>query len=332
MIKKIAKSLAPLIVLAALITAGICYWHHNTLYPSTDDAYVKAHVINVTPQISGNVKAVFVQDHQLVKAGDLLFTVDPQPYRIAVDKAQAQLDSTKNQIAAAEMAVTAAQSNLQERKAELIDARADTHRTLLLVKQHYESQSDGDMAIKNLHVAEAAVDSAKAQLKEAEQQRGELGKNNSQLRAAQAALADAQLDSSYTNVYAPANGHIANFSLRPGDKVSAYNPVFALIEDHTWWVDANFKETQLARLQPGESANVVLDMYPGKTFTGTVSSISDGSGTSFSLLPPENASGNWVKTTQRFPVKILLTDNDKDFPLRLDASATVTVNTHTYRP
>lgn len=327
MLAKIGKTLLPLFILALLVAGGVEYWHYNRNYPSTDDAYVKAHVINIAPQVDGNVLDVKVQNHQYVEKGQLLFTIDNKAYQIELAKAQAQLDATKNQIAAADMAVDSARAIVQEKQAELADTRADTQRILALVHQNYESKSAGDLANKNLHVAQAALLAAQAQLKQAEQNRGELGENNSQLRAAQTAISAAQLNVGYTEVFAPTSGYIANFDLQAGDKVNAYQPIFAIIEDNSWWVDANFKETQLARISAGQNVKITMDMYPGKIFNGKVASISDGSGASFSLLPPENASGNWVKVTQRFPVKIILSSEDQKFPYRLDASATATVDT-----
>jgi len=329
MLAKIGKVLLPLMILALLCAGSIWYWHHNRDYPSTDDAYIKAHVINIAPQVDGNVIDVKVQNHQFVTKGQLLFTIDSKPYQIELAKAQAQLDSTKDQISAADMAVDSAKAIVQEKQAELIDTRADTQRILALAKQNFESKSSGDLATKNLHVAQADLLSAQAQLRQAQQKRGLLGQDNSQLRAAETAISAAQLDIGYTQVFAPTDGFIDNFDLQAGDKVNAYQPVFVLIENNSWWLDANFKETQLSRIAPGQDVKVTLDMYPGKIFSGKVLSISSGSGTSFSLLPPENASGNWVKVTQRFPVKIILSAENQKYPYRLDASATATVDTVT---
>ncbi len=329
MLAKIGKVLLPLMILALLCAGSIWYWHHNRDYPSTDAAYIKAHVINIAPQVDGNVIDVKVQNHQFVTKGQLLFTIDSKPYQIELAKAQAQLDSTKDQISAADMAVDSAKAIVQEKQAELIDTRADTQRILALAKQNFESKSSGDLATKNLHVAQADLLSAQAQLRQAQQKRGLLGQDNSQLRAAETAISAAQLDIGYTQVFAPTDGFIDNFDLQAGDKVNAYQPVFVLIENNSWWLDANFKETQLSRIAPGQDVKVTLDMYPGKIFSGKVLSISSGSGTSFSLLPPENASGNWVKVTQRFPVKIILSAENQKYPYRLDASATATVDTVT---
>ena len=324
---RILKVFLPLCVLILLIIGGYFYWQHKKLYPSTNDAYVKADVLNIAPRISGKVTAVYVQDHQYVKQGQPLFDIDPTPFNIAVSQATAKLDSTRDQIAAANMAVQSSKAIVTQREAELLDTQAETKRIMAMVKKKYESESDGDLAIKNLRVAKAALLAAKSQLAQAIQKRGQMGPNNAQIRGAKAALDKAQLNLQYTHVAAPAAGHIANFSLREGAIVNAYQQLFAIIENQSWWASANFKETQLRRIHPGENATIKVDMYPQHIFHGKVASISGGSGTSFSLLPPENASGNWVKVTQRFPVKIVMMSGDPLYPLRLDASCTVTVDT-----
>jgi membrane fusion protein (multidrug efflux system) len=149
-----------------------------------------------------------------------------------------------------------------------------------------------------------------------------------QLRAAAAQLDKATLDRVRTHVLAPGSGWASNVRLRPGTVVQAGTPVFAIIEDGQWWVDANFKETDLGRIKPGQKATIRLDMYPGLKLQGVVESISQGSGATFSVLPPENATGNWVKVTQRFPVRVKITSEpDPDRPIRVGASADVTVDT-----
>ncbi len=327
--KKLVRIMVPLVAVAVLVLAGYLYWRHETLYPNTDDAYVHANIVYISPRINGKVSKVYVHNHQQVRQGQKLFEIDSKPYQIALNKAIAQLDGTKQRIAASESAVTSAKAILTEQQAELVNAKASAHRMLILVKQKYESPQQGDLATKNLQVAEANVKAAESRLQEAIKRRGKIGNENAQIREAQAAVNHAKLNLQYTTVTAPADGSIDNFSLRQGDVISAYSQQFAIIESKTWWVDANFKETQLNRIKPGQAVTIKIDMYPGEVFHGHVSSISDGSGTSFSLLPAENASGNWVKVTQRFPVKILITDRKNGFPLRLGASSTVTVDTVT---
>lgn len=331
MIKQL-KIVLPLLIIIALIGGGYTYWRYQQLFPRTDDAYIQANIVDIAPRVDGKVVAVHVHDHQHVNKGQILFDIDSKPYEIAVEKAQAQLDSTAEEIAATDMAIQSAKALVTQREAELTDTHSQTQRTMALLKKKYISQAEGDGAIKNFHVAQAELVAAQSQLQEAIRKRGKLGINNAQLRSAQASLSQAQLNLQYTHVVAPASGYIGNFSLRQGATVTAYSPLFALIEDHSMWAQANFKETQLNRIQPGQPATVKIDMYGSQVFHGIVASISDDSGSSFSLLPPENASGNWVKVTQRFPVKVILLNADPHYPLRLGASCTVTIDTTHQKP
>ncbi len=324
---KIIKIFIPVVIIAILLVGGYFYWQHQKFYPSTDDAYVQAHIVNIAPRIDGKIEAVYVQDHQHVKQGQPLFDIDPTPYKIALAKAQAAFGTAVLQYKAGNMAIKSAEYQVAEDNAQLVDTQSETRRMLVLVKKHYASESQGDLAVKNLHVAEASLKAAKSELAEAIQKRGPDGPQNPHLREAAAAVAQAKLNLQYTHVVAPASGYIANLDLRIGDVVTTYQQLFALIEDKSWWAEANYKETQLQRIEPGQTASIEIDMYPGQIFKGKVVSISDGSGTSFSLLPPENASGNWVKVTQRFPVKVLITERKDQYPLRLGASCTVTINT-----
>jgi membrane fusion protein (multidrug efflux system) len=190
------------------------------------------------------------------------------------------------------------QAAVDQAKAQKIQAENNVRRTAKLVKLGYAAQTLLDDA-------------------------------NANLAAAQSALEQAELNLSFTHVTAPASGNLINFTLRVGNSLSAGNTgiLFSIIEDQVWWVDANYKETQLERIRPGQKAIITLDLYPNKKFNGKVMAISDGSGSAFSLLPPENATGNWIKVTQRFPVKIMIDDLDPQYPLRLGASATVSVKT-----
>ncbi|PMB54400.1 multidrug resistance protein A [Coxiella-like endosymbiont] len=329
MIKNIIKVVLPISLIAMLLISGYFYWRHEKRYPSTDDAYIQANIINIAPQISGTISKVYVHNHQHVQKNQFLFDIDPAPFTIELLKASAQLDETKQKIQAANMAVQSAKAVVAEKKAELIHAYLVTHRMLALMKKQFVSRAEGDLAIKNLDVAKAALTAAKKQLQELIVKRGQINDRNAQLRLAKAAIKKSRLDLEYTHVVAPADGFIANFSLRRGDNVNSYQVLFALIEDKVWWATANFKETQLENIRSGQSATIKIDMYPDQVFLGHVVSISEDSGTSFSLLPPENTSGNWVKVTQRFPVKILITDQKPNYPLRLGASSTVTIDTTT---
>jgi membrane fusion protein (multidrug efflux system) len=259
-----------------------CVFNYLSHHPSTDDAYVQADTINVAAQVSGPVQTIFVKDHETVTKDQLLFTIDPAPFQIAVDKA------------------TAAVAGQQ---ATLFLAEQNAHRTLRLVKAGQESKAAGDQAQSQWDNARAALASYESQ------------------------LAQAQLDLQHTRITAPRSGIVTQFLVRPGNNVTAGTTLFMLVEQDHFWVDANFKETQVAHLKPGQPVKIVLDMYPKQVFQGIVDAVSSASGSVFSIMPPENASGNWVKVTQRFPVKIVIQNPDPHYPLRAGATATATVNT-----
>ncbi len=273
---------ASISLIVILSTYGLMRYFDR--HPSTDDAYVQANTINIAAQVTGPVAAIYVQDHQLVQKGQLLFMIDPAPFQIAVNKASA--------------AVLAEQ-------ATLVLAEQNAQRILRLVKMGEASKAAGDQA-------QSQLDNAKAQL-----------------MALDAELAKAKLDLEHTHITAPRGGIVTQFSLRPGNNVVANTTLFMLVEQNNFWVDANFKETQVARIQSGQPVKIILDMFPKHVFRGKVDAVSSASGSIFSLLPPENASGNWVKVTQRFPVKVLILNPNPAYPLRAGATATITVDTTT---
>lgn len=326
-IGKMIKSLAPVIAIATIFIIGYFYYQHQKNFPNTDDAYVQANIVYIAAQVTGDVAVVYVKDQQHVKQGDPLFDINPTPFKIALEQAKAQLQDTKQQIQAAQSDLLSAQSLVAQRQAELMLSQKSYHRTMTLVKAHLYPLANGDQATSDLKVAQAALVSARTQLLEAQQKLGDPGQSNVRIQEAMAAVSQAELNLRYTHVTAPSDGDIINFTLQNGSQVTAYQDLFALVESNEWWLSANFKETQLDRIRPGMPVNVVLDMYPHKIFTGVVESISAGSGESFSLLPPENATGNWVKVTQRFPVRIALKNDDSNYPLRVGASCTATINT-----
>ena len=199
-------------------------------------------------------------------------------------------------------AVDSAQAQVAIAEAQLAKAAIESQRTTPLVKQKYLSPQAGDNTLASLKTATGNLEYAKA------------------------GLAQAQLNLAYTNIKAPVSGWVTNLTLRTGDIISANQPLFALISDEEYWADANFKETEMQHIKPGQTATIVTDLYPGHTFRGRVESISGGAGSAFSLLPPQNATGNWVKVTQRIPVRVHIMNPDAKYPLRIGISATVTVN------
>lgn len=316
------------VLLAATIGGVLLYWRHVEIYPSTDNAYTGANVVRVASQVSGPIVRVYVQDDDKVEAGDPLFDIDPTLYDAALRNARAQFDAAVSAAGTAADDLKAAATKLEDKRVALEDA-------LGKYREERDAQKDGEPqsqaltnALKSWHFDMQAYEDAKAEYTKSQDAKLTVTTPTVQLRAAAAGLDKATHERVRTHVTAPANGWVSNVNLRPGALVQAGTPAFAIIEDGNWWVDANFKETDLGRIKPGQKATIGLDMYPGTTLDGMVESISAGSGATFSVLPPENATGNWVKVTQRFPVRIRITSTpDTGTLLRMGASATVTIDT-----
>jgi membrane fusion protein (multidrug efflux system) len=320
---KLIKFAVAAIVLIVAIGFGIHYWRLSQLYVSTDNAYLNADRIEMAAQVSGPVTSVWVRDQQSVKAGDVLFEIDPQPYRLAFDAAEAQLELAYQTTSQDRAAVAAARALVAQRAAELTNAQSNEKRSKELTEQKLISKQTAETTATEAQTAAAAVRAAQANLEQAQGALGKAGAQNAAVRSAAARLAQANLDLKHTRVTAPANGLIANFELRPGSMVQSGVPIFTVIGDSQFWVDANFKETELRRIKPGQKATIVVDMYRDHEFKGEVQSLSGGAGQAFSLLPAQNATGNWVKVTQRVPVRVRVLDLDEKFPLRIGTTATV---------
>ena len=318
------------IVILAMMGGVYWWWQHGMTFPGTDDATLEANLLTIAPQIGGRVIAVSAVENGHVAVGDLLFSIDPAPFQAAVDMARADLDrarltagSTIADVSGAAAAVAAAAATLRQ-------AQQDLARDRSLARGGQISQMMVDHAQTALDQAAAAKASADAALTAAATRAGRsVTGDTPAIRSAQAAWALAVIDLAHCSVTAPASGWIADISLRPGQIVTENQPLFSLVEDGAWWVDGNFKETDLQRIRPGQSVALKIDMYAGMTLSGTVESVGYGSGVVFSLLPSQNATGNWVKVTQRFAVRIAIDHPpaDPDRPLRVGASVTATVDT-----
>jgi len=329
MFKKFINIIIFIIVLLALSTAGWIYFRYQNLHPSTDNAYIQANTTSIAPQINATVDKVLIKENQVVEKNQTLITLDKKPFTIALQKAQANLKNTEQTIKAEQANIETAKAGVNEAQAILKNSEKNTKRILSLVTQKLTSQAQGDQAISDLAVSRASLKKATAELASAKQTLGEKGDRNAAIQAALADVATAQLNLDHTTITSPSSGIIANLSTRPGDQLTAYNPIFSIVSTSSWWVDANFKETQLKHIKVGQKATIKTDIYPDHTYYGIVDSISIGSGNSFALLPAENATGNWVKVTQRFPVKIKIIQSARDardFPLRLGASATIVID------
>jgi len=313
------------LALAIAVVAGLRYWHEASLYESTDNAYVGANQVEVTAQITGTVTKVYVRDQQHVKAGDALFDIDPANYELAVQRARAQLELARQSTRQESAGVASAEAVLAQRRAEEANARNTWLRNQQLMKSGFLSPQGAEQSRTALMTAEAATRAAEAGVAQARSALGSTGEENANVQAATAALHQAELDLQRTKVVAAADGVIANFSLQPGNVVQPGVPLFVIVSNEEYWVDANFKETQLKAIKPGEHVTIRTDMYPDHPFEGVVQSVAGGAGSAFSLLPPQNATGNWVKVTQRVPVRIRIENPDPQHPLRIGTSATVKV-------
>lgn len=304
---------------------------------STDDAYVQADKIVLSSDVSAHVVAVTVKDNQYVKAGQVLIRLDDSSYKIALAKAEANLAATKLQIDGLRATYKQRQSDVKAAQDTVDYAQREADRQAQLLQTHITSQQKYDEARHNL-------DAAKQQLSSAQQQLANvlaaLGGNpdiptdqHPLVMQAQAQVDQAKLDLANTVITAPADGYVTQVNHLPvGQYLTAASPAFDLVTTDHSWIEANFKETDLTRMRPGQNATCDIDTYPDRTFHARVQSISAGTGSEFSVLPPQNSTGNWVKIVQRVPVKLVIDDGDPDHPLRAGMSATCSVDTRTLPP
>ena len=321
----------------ALVLGGTGWYLAAERYVSTDDAYAQADMVQLSSDVSGRVVDVAVQDNQYVKQGQLLFRIDDRPFRIAVERAQAQLASARLQVEGLRATYRQQLANLKAAQDTLAYQQHEFDRQQQLLAAHVGSQQQFDQA-------RHALDSARQQAAAAQQQSGtvlaDLGGDaelptdqHPLVLQAQAQLDQAQLDLSHTIVSAPANGIVTKVDQLPvGNYLAAGTPAFALVETDRVWVEANFKETQLTHAQAGQTAIITADTYPGTRFRGHVATITPGTGAEFAVLPPQNATGNWVKVVQRLPVRIEIDNPDPAKPLRPGMSITASVDTQHVNP
>jgi len=328
----------PLLVAGPVVVVVLAAYFYVTggRYEKTDDAYVMAARTAISANVPGRVVELAVHDNQTVQRGDLLYRLDDAPFRIYVEEAEAQL-------AAAMLQVESLKATYLQRQAELAAARetlsfqqSELERQKRLIASGIASQAQVDRAQHALDEARARLASVQQEIAGVAAQLGgdpniEPSKHPSVLQA-KAALDRARLNLSYTTVSAPSDGVVTRVEqLQVGNYVAASTPVFALVATHDVWLEANFKEDQLGHMRAGQIARVKIDSYPGKTFKGRVVSVSPGTGSQFSMLPPENATGNWVKVVQRLPVRVELEDLDPGYPLHAGLSANVDVDTRYQR-
>lgn len=307
------------------------YWEYRKLFPSTDNAYIGANIVQVAPQITGPIQKIYVNNFDEVKKGQALFDIDPATFKVALDRATSNLEIAKQSIYAQKKEILSEKAQVQQKESELILAEQTNRRIQELVKRKQLAAVEGDKATRDVKVAKAASLAASEQLHETIEKLGDPDlEDNAEVGAAEAEVARAKLNLDYTHITSPTDGYIVNLTGREGTMVQSGVALFSIVDSHQWWVDANFKETELERIRPGQLAEIVVDIYPDHVFHGYVQNISPGSGAAFSIFPAENATGNWVKVTQRFSVRIYITDPDLAYPLRIGASSNVTINTRKF--
>ena len=317
-----------LFLLVCVIAFGAMYWswQYSDSHPSTEDAYVRAKILSVAPQVQGQVISVEAKDFQVVNKGDLLLKIDSRPYLLAVKQAKAAYQLAVQQHDVADKQVTEAVAGLDAARSNLTEAQLEYKRTNSLVKRKLASDQDLDTAKNKLANAQASLEQARATVEKAIANRGEEGAEAAVVQQAAAQLAQAELNLSYTDITSPVDGIAGEINTHTGSVVGIGQTLFPVIVKDSYWVRANFKETDLTHIKAGMHAEVVIDMYPDVVWDAKVEELSPASGTSFSLMPPENATGNWVKIKQRFPVRLTVEVPEGAPKLRVGASSKVTVD------
>ena len=315
--KHIRKIIIGTAALVAAVAVTAYYVTFVLPFESTDDAFIESHVTSVAPQIAGRVTQLLVNDNQPVKKGELLVQIDPQDFQVKLDQAQANLAATKSRIEQAKAQLSVDQAKVETERANVTATEAEARLAQADLKR-YQAIGVGGVSLSQIDLAETKAQSTAAQVSAArnrvlaaEAQVG-LSKANIQTAAAdvqqnEAMVHQAEIDLSYTRVTAPEDGLVTRRSVEQGAYVQTGQALLAVVPREAWVV-ANFKETQLTHMQAGQPVEITVDAYPKTKFKGHVDSLQSGSGARFSLLPPENASGNYVKVVQRVPVKIVFDD------------------------
>ena len=319
-------ALVPLLVLAG----GFWYWNGLQGKVSTDNAYLQQDMVSVTPEIGGKIIEANVKEDDEVEAGDLLFRIDPEPYQLQLQQANAQIASAQVNVQTLQQDTSLTGVDVSAAREDIAFAQSKFERQQALLDRGFTTKADYDaarhavqQARESLRQAQAQQAEARARLSTGSAAPGE----NPQIAAAKAQAATARLNLSRTDVRAPSAGRIAQADrLQVGQQAVPNLPVLTIVGDRTSYVEANFKETDLADMRPGQRAEIRFDAYPDLVLKGHVESIGAGTGSEFSVLPAQNATGNWVKVTQRVPVRIAI---DQKSPRQLIAGLSTEVTVFT---
>jgi multidrug efflux system membrane fusion protein len=327
-VRRLGRILSGLLVLAAVVLGWFIYrlYYAN---PRTDDAYVHANTAAMAAHVSGQIVRLPIRDNQQVRKDDLLFVVDPRPYKLSLDTARTKLNLTEIEIKTFQDTVSSAAAQLTDRKVDAANDRQYLDRIVPLHERDFVTENDLVEARNKLKAAEAAVASASSELQKAQDELGIMGDVNQRLRAAQEAIEDAQLNYDYCFVRAPFDGYVTNLNISEGQYANTGQPVLTLVDGREWYVLAYFREDLLDRIRPNMTAEVSLLSYPGQRFQGEVEGIGWGlfqeNGATVGGLPNVEETLNWVRLNQRFPVRILLKASDAAHPFRMGQTAVVTI-------
>ena len=315
---------------AVALFYGAMLWAASSRYITTENAYVKANLTAISADLDGRVVEVNVRENDQVKQGQVLFRIDPRPFDIAVAGARAALGNARAEIESLKAAYRTGLQQVAEAETRIGYMQRQFNRQQTLNTRGVSTEARLDEARNDLDLARRELQTLRERNK---QVLAELGgdpdlpaESHPKFQQALAALERAQLDVDHTFVLAPADGTVSNINLQLGEYVEEGKPVFALIERDALWVETNLKETQLTHVRLGQKASLVADAYPDLTFEATVESLSPATGAEFALLPPQNASGNWVKVVQRLPVRLRLVDNGALDKLRAGMSVAVKID------
>ncbi|MGF1749585.1 MULTISPECIES: HlyD family secretion protein [Vibrio] len=325
-VRKVTNLLLGVVALSVVVSIA-----SDRIIPTTDNARVKGYVVPIKPQVSGQVTDILVRPNQLVAEGDVLVTLNPVDYEIAVKKAEQDLAIAGQNVGAQTASIAAAQARLTSASVEKDNVELQTRRVLAMAEKGVISVSEADKSRAALARARANVQNAQADLDKANKQLGSAGEENSQIKAALLALEKAQLDLARTTVRAPTNGGVSNFSLSEGFYATTGQPMMTFISTDSIWIEAYFRENSLGNIQAGDEVEIALDFAPGKVVKGTISSVDWGvdwgqSNQAGKLAQANNQTG-WLRQTQMLPVMIEFNPEDTKGQLRIGGQADVVVYT-----
>lgn len=311
-----------------LLLVGGYFWLTSGRWVSTDNAYVQRDLVSVSSEVSGPIVEVLVRENQRVRRGDVLFRIDPRPFRIALAQAEAQIAAAEVQVNQLETRSAGTGGDISGAEANLQFAQADLARYQTLLGRGFTTRARYDQALHGVQEARERLANARAEAATARSAlRGGSPANEPAVQAARVARDQALLNLARTEVRAPSDGVVSQTDrLQVGNAAVTGVPSLTIVRSGGVWIEANYKETDLANMYVGQPAEIELDAYPGVTVRGHVASIGAGTGSQFSVLPAQNASGNWVKVTQRVPVRIAV-DGDARRPLIAGLSADVSIDT-----